>query len=127
MRPYRAATVASRRLDCALIKTPGVCFEHVQIARCRPAFYAISRRTLAMPRRCRDVACVCTARRSALWISLERRWNAVLCDSYITLSSISSCCIHFTFLKIKNNGKKLKNTMFLASLFVNVHAHDANL
>ena len=33
-------------------RSHGVCFKHAQSARRRPAIYAISRRSLAMPRRC---------------------------------------------------------------------------
>ena len=76
-RPYYAATATSRRShDCAFTgqHSHGVCFEHVQSARRRSAFYATSSRSLAMP----GVACVITARRSAFCVVLERRGNAVL-------------------------------------------------
>ena len=54
-RPYYAATATSRRShQCAFTgqHSHGVCFEHVQSARRRSAFYATSSRSLAMPRRC---------------------------------------------------------------------------
>ena len=56
--------VTLRRPHCALIRTPSdvVCFEHVQIARRRSAFYAIPQRLLAMPLRCCGDACDRTTR-----------------------------------------------------------------